>query len=236
MQLVVPEILAEVARLSPAATGVGLLLGLAIWCTGWLRRTFWVALTVTAGFGLYGVHLGRATGSHPLVTALLLGVSAGLLSLELGRVVAFISGGLATAMFLAHFVPTFPEPLLAYLAGGLLAVLLFKLWFLAVMGFAGSMVMTYCGLALGMRSLRIDSLQLAAARPSALNATVLVLTALGMVVQSRLHTWVATRDQRLKAKAMAVLDENERAAVQSAKPVALKPRMWGLLKPRKKVA
>lgn len=70
MQLVVPDILAEVARLSPAAAGIGLLLGLAVWCTGWLRRPFWIALAVTAGFGLYGVHLGRATGSHPLVTAL----------------------------------------------------------------------------------------------------------------------------------------------------------------------
>jgi hypothetical protein len=236
MHLVEPDILAEVARLSPAAAGVGLLLGLAVWCTGWLRRTFWVALAVTAGFGLYGVHLGRATGSHPLVTALLLGVSAGLLSLELGRVIAFVAGGLAAALFLAHFVPTFPEPLLAYLAGGLLAVLLFKLCFLAVMGFSGALLMTYCGLALAMRSLRIDTIQLATARPNAMNTTVLVLTLLGMVVQSRLHTWVVTRDQRLKAKAMAVLDENERAAVQSAKPVALKPRMWGLLKPRKKVA
>lgn len=164
----------------------------------------------------------------------MLGVSAGLLSFELGRVIAFVSGGLATAMFLSHFVPTFPEPLLAYLAGGLFAVLLFKLWFLAVMGFAGAMVMTYCGLALGLRSLRIDTVQLATARPNAMNSTVIGLTVLGMVVQSRLHTWVATRDQRLKAKAMAVLDEQERAAVQSAKPPALKPRMWGLMKPRKR--
>src|SRR4051812_16575423 len=83
VQFVAPDILNEVLKLSMGAVTLGMMLGLLIWTTGWLKRSFWVALSMTVGFGLYGLQLGRTAGTHPLVTALLLGIAAGVLSLEL---------------------------------------------------------------------------------------------------------------------------------------------------------
>ena len=58
-------------------------------------------------------------------------------------------------------------------------------------------------------------------------------TVAGMIVQSRIEVHIATRDERLKAKAMAKFDEKERAAIESARPRSPKGRLWGLLKRRK---
>ena len=233
MQFVAPDILAEFARLSVGAVGLGFLLGLLLWTTGWMKRTFWFALSSTVGFGLYGLYLGRASGTHPLVTGLLLGLSAGLLSLELGRLIAFVSGGLAVAVAVQTFVPSFPEPLLAYLVGGLVCVVLFKLWTLAVFGFVGTMLLTHCGLILGARFLKMDVITLAKAKAPLLNALVTIGTVGGMVVQSRIQMHLATRDDRHKAKAMELFNEKERAALEGAKGQNTKSRMFGLLKPKR---
>jgi hypothetical protein len=233
VQLVAPDILNEVLQLSPGACGLGVIIGLLIWTTGWIRRTFWFALAVTTGFGLYGLSLGRAAGTHPLVTALLLALAAGLLALELGRLIAFVSGGLATVLLIQTFVPAFPEPLLAYLAGGLACVLLFKLWVLTVMSFSGTTMIVYFGLPMAARVLKLDLATLLDQKTALLNALIAVGTILGIVVQNRLERFISTRGTRLKTKAMKMLDDKERAAVASAKPKAGKSKLWGFIKPRK---
>lgn len=232
MQLVAPEILAEVLKLSPGAVYLGMMLGFMLWTTGWLKRTFWTAASITVGFGIYGLQLGKTAGTHPLVTALLLGISAGVLALELGRLIAFVSGGLATAVLMSAFVPTFPEPILAYLAGGLACVLLYKLWMLGVLGFAGTMLMMYCGLALGARLLKLDVNTLVNQKSAILNLVAVGGTVLGMIAQSRFEVYWLTREQRAKDKAMAALNEKERAAIESTKGPPQKSRLWGLMKPR----
>lgn len=232
MQLVAPDILAEAARLSVGGVGLGFILGLLLWFTGWMKRTFWFALASTVGFGLYGLYLGRASGTHPLVTGLLLGLAAGVLSLELGRLIAFVSGGLAVAVAVQTFVPSFPEPLLAYLVGGLLCVVLFKLWTLAVFGFAGTMLLTYTGLILGARFLKMDILTLAKTKAPLLNALVGIGSVAGMVMQSRFEARIATRDQRQKSKAMALFNEKERAALEGTKAQSKKSRLFGIGKPK----
>ena len=47
MQLIEPDILAEASGLSVGISACGLLLGLAVWLTGWRRHRFWVVLTIT---------------------------------------------------------------------------------------------------------------------------------------------------------------------------------------------
>lgn len=235
MSLIAPDLVADVSRLSPGASLLGLLLGVLVWTTGWWKRSFWVALTLTTGFGLYGVSIGRSAGTHPLVAGLLLGLSAGVLAMELGRLLAFVSGGLATALLVQTFVPTFPEPLLAYLAGGLACVLLYKLWSLAVFGFIGTNLILYCGVVALTRSLKVDAAAWATQKAGLLTVLAGVGTVLSMVVQSRLEVHVVTRDERQKAKAMTALSDKERAAVESAKGPPPKPRLWGLL-PAKRVA
>ncbi|MBX7102666.1 MAG: hypothetical protein K1X57_01200 [Gemmataceae bacterium] len=232
MQLVTPEILAEVGRLSLPAVAIGFMLGLALWLTGWMKRTFWIALSVTSGFGLYGLGLGRASGTHPLVTALLLGIAAGFLAIELSRLIAFVTGGLATAVAIQTFVPSFPEPLLAYLVGGLVCVVMYKLWTQAVFGFVGTLVTVYTGLILGAVFLRIDVFGIVRNKSALVNAIVAIGTLLSMVMQSRFEIWWTTREERNKSKALELFSAQERAALESAKPAKPKHRMMGLLKPK----
>lgn len=235
MTLVVPDILAEVLKLSFGAQLLGLILGIGLWVTGWWRRSFWVALFVTLGFGIYGLELGRASGTHPLVTALLLGIAAGVLSLELGKLIAFVTGGMASAILVQTFVPTFPEPLLAYLAGGLLCLLVYKLWVLAVFGLSGAALIIYCGLPLIARVLRVNPVDLATQKAVLLNLLLAAGTLVGMLVQSRAEVLITTRKDRQKSKAMQLFAPHERAALETAKPVKFKKRLLGLL-PGKQVA
>jgi hypothetical protein len=232
MVLVAPDILAEVLRLSFGAQMIGLGLGLALWMTGWMRRNFWIALSVTAGFGLYGLHLGRATGTHPLVTALILGISAGILANELSRLIAFVTGGLAAAVLVQTFFPSFHEPLLVYLVGGLVCVLMFKIWLLALFGFAGAILIVHCALPLVSRFMGVNPLALAAQKTTLLNWAVLGGTGLGMYLQHQFEHRIATAADRMKSKAMRYFSDKEKAALEGANPPA-KPRMWGLVKPKR---
>lgn len=233
MQFVAPDILAEVARLSVATVGLGFLLGLLLWTTGWMKRTFWLALFSTIGFGLYGLNLGRASGAHPLVTGILLGLAAGLLSMELGRLAAFVSGGLAMAVAVQTFVPSFPEPLLAYLGGGLVCVVLFRLWTLTIFGFVGMTLMTYTGLCLAGHFLKLDVMTLAKTKAPLLNALVTIGTFAGVIMQSRFDRHLTSREDRVKAKAMGLFSDRERAALEGAKSSAGKARLFGLRKPKR---
>ena len=61
------------------------------------------------------------------MAGLLAALGAGYLALELARVLAFVGGGAVAGLLVKTFLPTLHEPLLAFLAGGLLAVLLFRL-------------------------------------------------------------------------------------------------------------
>lgn len=232
VQLISPEILAEVGRLTLPSVVVGFAIGLSIWLTGWMKRNFWIALAVTAGFGLYGLSLGRSAGTHPLVTAILLGIAAGILAMELGRLIAFVTGGLAIALAVQTFIPSFPEPLLAYLAGGLVCVLLYRAWTLAIFGFIGTMILTYTGLILGAVFLKIDAFGMVRNKAPLLNAIVAVGTVAGMIAQSRFEIWWNTREERARAKALELFSAQERAALESAKPARPKHRMLGLLKPK----
>jgi hypothetical protein len=167
-----------------------------------------------------------------MAAALLLGLAAGLLSLELGRLIAFATGGLATAMAIQAFVPTFPEPFLAYLAGGLVCVLLFKLWTTTVLGFAGTLVATYGLLALVSRWFKVDVVTLAAQKTGVLNSMIVAGTAASVVVQSRTEAFFTHFHSRRKEKVVAMMSEKEKAALSSAqKPKGGK--LWSIFKPKK---
>ncbi len=230
MQLVAPDILADVLRLSPGACLLGVLVGLAVWMTGWWKRAFWIALTVTVGFGLYGLAVASTHGTHPMAAALLLGLAAGLLSLELGRLIAFATGGLATAMALQAFVPKIPEPFLADRAGGLVCVLLFKLWTTTVLGFAGTLVASYGLLALFARWFKIDVITLANQKTGLLNVIIVAATAGSVVAQSRVEAFFTHFHSRRKAKVVSLMSEKEKAALSSAQKAG-KGKLWSRFKP-----
>src|SRR5208283_3416908 len=106
----------------------GVIVGLALWTLGWRNHRFWVVLVTTVGAGTYGLSEGPALHAHPLVAAVLLAVAAGMLALSLVRLVAFAAGGFCGLVVAQALAPTWDQPLIAFLGGGFLGHLLFRIW------------------------------------------------------------------------------------------------------------
>ena len=215
MQLIAPDIFAEVSQLSVGACLIGLILGVCIWTTGWWQHKFWVVVSVTAAAGMYGLQTGRAAGVQPLVAGLLAALAAGWMGLELARVLAFIGGGLTSSFLVQTFVPTAHEPLIAFLAGGLFGVVLFRLWMLVLTSMMGAIVATYCGLGLAGHWLKFDASKVVAEKAALLNMVVCGAAILGVLIQGRWDTWRVTAPTRKKTKAMKTLNDTERDAVKA---------------------
>src|SRR5690242_15573319 len=126
MQLVAPDILMEARGLSVGVSATAFVLGLALWTLGWWRHRFWIVLVATLLAGVFGLAAGPSSGVQPMVAAVLLAVAAGALALPLSRLLTFAAGGLALWIAVHAALPAWDEPLLCFLAGGLLALVLFR--------------------------------------------------------------------------------------------------------------
>ena len=143
MVLVAPDILNEVRQLPWYFLAIGLALGLLLWLFGGRGHRFWLVLGLTVAGGVLGLRFGAAYEVQPLVAGLLLAVTAGALALALSRVLLFVAGG-AACVALAHAVaPSFDEPAVCFLVGGLLGVLLYKVWVSALSSLAGTLLIAY---------------------------------------------------------------------------------------------
>ena len=120
MELLAPDIVAEVKTLSVGLCAGGLVVGLALWLFGWWSHRFWVVLTITLLAGVYGLYEAPAWRVQPLLSAILLALAAGMLALALTRLLAFAAGGFTAVLGLQALVPTLDQPLICFLAGGLL--------------------------------------------------------------------------------------------------------------------
>jgi hypothetical protein len=183
MQLIEPDILAEASGLSVGISVCGLLLGLAVWLTGWRRHRFWVVLTITLVGGLYGLNEAVSLRTQPVVAGLLLALGAGLLALALARLFAFAAAGLAALLAVQTLVPTWDQPLISFMIGGLLGVLLFRLWVMSLTSLAGSLLMTYSVLCLVERLAKLEAAAFAEKRTVLLNWICGGVTALGLGLQ-----------------------------------------------------
>jgi MFS family permease len=193
MQLIWPEVLAEVRQLPVAATGFGLALGLLLWLFGWLGHRFWIVLLATAGAGVLGLYLNPVFGAKALLVGLLLATAAGLLALSLVRVVAFTAGGLALWLATRAALPAWDEPIIGFLVGGLLGVLLFRLWTMALTSFAGTILLTYFGLSLAERLAKLDAVALVENKAVVLNWVLAGATLVGLGLQLLLDRWLTRR-------------------------------------------
>ncbi len=196
MQLLWPEIVAEVRGLSVAATAAGLALGLLLWLFGWLGHRFWIVLAATAAAGIAGMYLHPIFGAKSLLVALLLAVAGGMLALSLVRVVAFAAGGLAVWVAARAVAPAWDEPLVCFLAGGLAGMLLFRLWTMALTSFLGALLMGYSGLALAERFGKMDAVLAAESRALLINWIVLGAALVGLGLQLLLDRWRSRRRRR----------------------------------------
>jgi hypothetical protein len=183
MQLFAPDILQEARGFSPVISGVAFALGFFLWLLGWRGHRFWIVLATTITAGIWGLYSGPALGTQYLVAGVLLAVAAGFLALALARVVAFAAGGLALWIAVRSFAPSLDAPLVFFLMGGLLGVLLFRLWTMALTSSAGAVLMGYSGLCLASRLGNVDIVALARDHPGMLNAAGGGLALAGLLAQ-----------------------------------------------------
>jgi hypothetical protein len=232
MQLIAPDLYAEVAQLSGGACALGLAVGVLLWLTGWWQHRFWLVASLTTAAGVVGLQQGRSAGVQPLVCGLLAALAAGLIAMELSKVLAYVGGGLAASLLIRAYLPTV-EPLVAFLAGGLLGVVMFRLWMLTLTSFLGALVGTFFGLAVGTRMHFVDGAAMVQAKGTLLNCVVGGGTLMGILIQGRFDGWRAGSKSRKKAKLMATLNEAERSAVSKAGTAKGPASFWGKFKPRK---
>jgi MFS family permease len=183
MQLVAPEILSEAHGLSVGLSAAGLAIGFLLWVWGWRGHRFWIVLFTTAVAGTFGVVSLESRGVQPLVAGLLLALAAGILALAVVRIIAFAAGGGAAWLAVQALAPTWQEPLVAFLAGGLLGVLLFRVWMMALTSLAGSVLMAYSGLCLADTLGKLDAVALMDKSGGLVNGGCIGVAVLGLIVQ-----------------------------------------------------
>ncbi|HJZ54502.1 MAG TPA: hypothetical protein VKE74_06065, partial [Gemmataceae bacterium] len=124
MQLIAPDILTEARGLTGAMLGTVCVLGVALWLFGWRWHRFWVVAGVTLGAGLIGLNAGRTGGTQVLAVGILLAIGAGMMALELAKVLAFVAGGIGAWLAVQWVLPQAQELWAVFLSGGLFGLLL----------------------------------------------------------------------------------------------------------------
>src|SRR5262249_48908742 len=145
MDILSPEFLADLLSegrgLSPAIPGVGLGVGLLLWLMGSRGHRFWLSMAVTLTAGIIGLHTAPPPplGVQPLGGGLLLAVCAGALALALVRLLVFAIVGVGSLAVAQAVTPGWNEPVVFFLAGGLIGVVFFRLWVMALTSLAGTL-------------------------------------------------------------------------------------------------
>lgn len=183
MQLIAPDILVEGRGLTGAMAGTILVLGLALWLFGWRWHRFWVVSGITLTAGIIGLNAGQAAGGQVLAVGLLLAVAAGMMALELARVIAFLAGGVG-AWFAAQWVlPQAQELWAVFLSGGLFGLLLYRVWTMLLTSLVGTLLAAHSGLILLEPTFKTDISDWAARNVVALNGAVVAFAVLGLLLQ-----------------------------------------------------
>jgi len=216
MQLIAPDILAEARGLSYPFTAIGIVLGALLWVFGWRWHRFWIVFITTVAAGVYGLSQQPALGPRMLAAGLLLAVAAGLLALDLSRFVSFTTTGLGFWLLVHAVVPTFQEPLISFLVGGILGLLLYRWQWMLLSSAIGILLISHCVLLLVEK---ISGLQFAAAdwagkNALGMNIAAIIVSLLGLVVQGQLERWRLGKEQRKKNRALAGLSEQEREHIK----------------------
>jgi hypothetical protein len=221
MVLVAPDILNEVRQLPSYLLATGVAVGLLLWLFGGRGHRFWLVLALTVAAGVFGLRFGAVYEVQPLVAGLLLAVTAGALALALSRVVLFIAGG-AACVALAHAAaPSFDEPAVCFLVGGLLGVLLYKVWVSALSSLAGTLLIAYSILGLLHQLALCNAVAWADGQTPVLNWACGAFAVLGLLTQFLLER---RRLRRQREKAEAEKEDEETAGRYPPPPP--RPKGW----------
>src|SRR5262249_24328115 len=119
MEMVLPDILGDLRQLSAVFSVAGLLIGLVLWLAGGWTHRFWVVLSLTVLGGIWGLNHAADLRAAPLFAAIGVGLATGLLALTVIRLGAFFAGGVAALVLVQAWSPSWDQPLVSFLAGGL---------------------------------------------------------------------------------------------------------------------
>lgn len=220
MTLICPDVLAEARGLSPGAAGFLLFVGFLLWAFGWRWHRFWVVFAITLTAGLLGISAGKSAGSQVLVVGVLLAVSAGMLALELAKILAFVTGGIAAWVATEAMFPQAQELWAMFLCGGLIGVALYRVWTMVATSLVGILLCWHSLLVMAESLFGLDGAKLAAENNVALNSGVIGASLLGVVVQG-----YTGREGGEEADAPAKKDDKK----PEKKPDAKKPLLGRLL-------
>ena len=218
MPMLAPDILAEARGLPVALSGTGVVLGLALWGWGWSYHRFWIVLFTTLLAGTFVLASGPVSGAQPLVAAVLLAIGAGALALHLSRVFAFAGGGLALAAAVHALVPSWDQPLPCFIAGGLIALLLFRTCTMVLTSLAGTLLLGYSTLCLLDRLGKLDAVAWSGKHAGWLNWAAVGVMLAGWLLQHTVERRRSEREhQRQEAEAQILAKAREKEKEQKEK-------------------
>ncbi len=183
MNLISPDVIAELKGLSLGAGCFLMLVGFLLWGFGWRWHRFWVVFGFTAAAGIVGMSSGNAAGGHILVMGLLLAFAGGVLAIELAKILAFVAGGIGFWFAVQTVFPQGQELWAVFLSGGLFGVLLYRLWTMILLSFLGVVVTWHAAFGLAQSSGTYDAVKWVADNTIAVNGAVIVATFLGVLMQ-----------------------------------------------------
>jgi hypothetical protein len=188
------EIMEEVRQLSPGALWTGVGIAVVFLLFGYQLYKFWIVLGSTVASGFIGLNQGPIWGVHPVVGAVMAGLAGGILSLSLFRLFAFLSGGAALALVTGLVTPGPGELLVLFVVGGLIALLLERLWMALASSFLGAWLLGYALLGLLDRGQKIDALKWIEENHNLLPVLVGTGTLLGAGAQYWIYRWTHVRN------------------------------------------
>lgn len=184
MQLISPDVLTAANGLSPGAAGFALFVGFLLWAFGWRWHKFWVVFGITTAAGVIGLSAGKAAGGQVMAIGVLLAFAGGVMALEVAKLLAFTAGGVGAWLAVQAVLPAAQEMWAVFLAGGLVGVILYRLWTMLLTSFLGVVLSWHAALVLAGSSAVPDPAKWAADHAAALNGGVLVASLLGIAMQA----------------------------------------------------
>jgi hypothetical protein len=189
MELIVPDILADVRELSTSLSVMAILVGCVLWLAGWWSHGFWVVMGFTVLGGIWGLQNAVALRTQPLLAAIGVGLAAGVLALTVARLGAFVAGGYAGLMLMHAALPSLEQPLLGFLAGAFIGFLWFRYCMMAFTSLAGVVLVVHAALALIDKLGKFDAVNWSANNPGVLNWVCAFLAVVGFGVQLFVGWW-----------------------------------------------
>ncbi len=184
MHVVALDLLAEMRELPLSANVVLLVVGLALWLTGWGFHRFWLTIMATVAAGIAGLRLAPQFGVQPIIAGLVAAVGAGALALSLARVAVFAGCGLACWWAVQLIAPPWAAAVVWVPVGGLFGILFFRFWITLATSAAGAVLMTYSALALSGTLLPgFDVIRWAGGRVAWINLGFAAVVGLGTLFQ-----------------------------------------------------